>query len=76
MARSTPHRLPPPRTESLIKVYLGLLVVGVLLCGALAHRHIAGLFRGADVVQITVELRDPAAQRGYPPTINWGGAKR
>jgi hypothetical protein len=77
MARSTPHRLPPPRTESLVKVYLALLAVGVLLCGALAHRHIAALFGGADVVQITTETRDPGVpQRYYGPTINWGGSKR
>jgi hypothetical protein len=77
MARSTPHRLPAPRTESLIKVYLVLLAVGILLCGALAHRRIAALFGGADVVQITTETRDPAVpQRYYGPTVNWGGAKR
>jgi hypothetical protein len=71
MSRVTPHR-----SETLIKVYLGLLAIAVLLCGALAHRHITGLFRQADIVQITAEPREPATQRGYMPTINWGGAKR
>ncbi len=76
MNRSTPHRATPPRTESLVKVYLALLAVAVLLCGVLAHRQIAGLFRSSNVVQIAAEPREPAAQRGYLPTINWGGGKR
>jgi hypothetical protein len=78
MARSMPHRLPPPpRSESLIKVYLVLLAIGILLCGALAHRRIVAFFGGADVVQITTETRDPSVpQRYYGPIINWGGSKR
>ena len=70
------NRTTARKSETLIKVYLGLLAVAVLLCGALAHRHIAGWFQQADVVQITAEPRDPAAQHGYMPTINWGGGKR
>ena len=76
MARPTPRRLPPPRTESLVKVYLGLLAVALLLCGILAHRHIVGLFEGNDVVQIPAAPRDSGPQRYYGPTINWGGGRQ
>jgi hypothetical protein len=76
MARSTPHRLPPPRTESLVKVYLGLLAAALLLCGILAHRHIAALFHGNDVVQIPAEQHESGPPRYYGPTINWGGSRR
>jgi hypothetical protein len=76
MNRSTPRRMTPPRAESLVKVYLGLLAVSLLLLGVLAHRQIAGMFRNVDVVQIAAEPRDPTVQRNYGPSINWGGGKR
>ena len=71
------NRATHPRAVTLIKVYLGLLAVGVLLSAVLAHRHIAALFGAADTVEIsTVPHETPLSQRGYLPTINWGGAKR
>jgi hypothetical protein len=70
-------RVTNPRAVALLKFYLGLLAVGIVLCGVLAHRHIAALLGPGDTVRITtVPYETPLTQRGYLPTINWGGAKR
>ena len=70
-------RVTHPRAVALLKIYLGLLAVAVVLCGVLAHRHIAALLEPDDTVEImTVPYETPLTQRGYLPTINWGGAKR
>jgi hypothetical protein len=65
-----------PRKNVLLKVSLGLLAVSILLCGVLIERRLGSLFglgnSSGPVGAVTVT----PPQRGYAPTINWGGAKR
>ena len=63
---STPH------TETLFRIYLGLLAIAVVLGGVLANRHVTGVTAGEIVVAAP---RAPAA-RGPGPAIHWGGQKR
>jgi hypothetical protein len=63
---STPH------TETLFRIYLGLLAIAVVLGGVLANRHVTGVTAEEIVVAAP---RAPAA-RGPGPAIHWGGQKR
>jgi hypothetical protein len=64
----------PQRANVLLKVSLGLIAVSIVLCGVLIERRLrfySGVENGAGSI---ITVTPPA--RGYPPTINWGGAKR
>jgi len=63
---STPH------TETLFRIYLGLVAIAIVLGGILANRHVSGA-RTEEIVVATP--RAPAA-RSLGPTIHWGGQKR
>jgi len=63
---STPH------TETLFRIYLGLLAIAAVLGGVLADRHVTGVTAEEIVVAAP---RAPAA-RGPGPAIHWGGQKR
>ena len=63
---STPH------TETLFRIYLGLLAIAVVLGGVLAERTFA---KHASGPLIVAAPRDANA-RALAPTINWGGQKR
>ena len=63
---STPH------TETLFRIYLGLLAIAVVLGGVLANRHVTGVT--AD--EIVVAAPRATAARGTGPAIHWGGQKR
>ena len=67
------RRSRPPRARTAIKVYLGLLAICVLLCGALAY-HIEGLHNAP--IEMVSPQREAAAPPNHGQTINWGGAKR
>jgi hypothetical protein len=47
-----PLRRSRPRTGNAFKACLGLLAIGVPLCGAAANNYFADLFRHGDVVEI------------------------
>jgi hypothetical protein len=63
-----------PRTTVLLKVSFGLLAVSIVLCGVLIERRLGG-FSGSAASPVAAVTATPP-QRGYAPTINWGGAKR
>ncbi len=62
---STPH------TETLFRIYLGLLAIAVVLGGVLANRHVTGV-----TAEIVVAAPRAPAARGPGPAIHWGGQKR
>jgi hypothetical protein len=64
-----------PRTETLFRIYFGLLAIGIVLCGVLANRYVARHRSDATAEIVLAAPRDPNA-RALAPTINWGGQKR
>ena len=62
------------RTETLFRIYFGLLLIAVVLGGVLANRT----FGKHDSPPAEVVLGAPrdANARALAPTINWGGQKR
>jgi hypothetical protein len=63
-----------PRTETLLRVYSGLLVISITLCGLLVVRHLPP--RQQPAASGAIVTVAPAPTRGGAPTINWGGQKR
>ena len=63
------------RTETLFRIYFGLLAVAVVLGGVLAARTFAKHGSGPPAEVVVGPPRDVNA-RALAPTINWGGQKR
>lgn len=66
------RRVTSPRTEILLRAYLGLLAVSIVMSGMLIERHLAA----PQVVAGEIVLASPTAPHGVAPMINWGGQKR
>jgi hypothetical protein len=67
---------PKPRKTVLLRVSLGLLAVSILLCGVLIERRLGGFSGLGNSTGTVAAVTVTPPQRGYAPTINWGGAKR
>ena len=63
------------RTETLFRIYFGLLAVAVVLGAVLATRTFAKHGSGP-LAEVVVGTPRDANARALAPTINWGGQKR
>jgi hypothetical protein len=66
------RRVTSPRTELLLRAYLGLLAVSIVMSGVLIERRLAA----PQAVAGEIVLAPSAIPRGVAPMINWGGQKR
>jgi hypothetical protein len=64
------------RTETLFRIYFGLLAIAVVLGGVLADRIFAKHGSGPPAEVVVVGTPRDANARALAPTINWGGQKR
>jgi hypothetical protein len=64
-----------PRTETLFRIYFGLLAIGIVLCGVLTDRYFARHGDSSMTPDVVAAQRDTKS-RAPGPTINWGGQKR
>jgi hypothetical protein len=68
------NHAPTPRTDMLLKVYIGLFALAIVLTAVLVQRHFGSSVRRDDGPFVAAAAKD--TPRNYGPTINWGGAKR
>jgi hypothetical protein len=66
------RRVTSPRTEILLRAYLGLLAVSIVMSGMLIERRLAA----PQAVAGEIVLAPTTVPHGIAPMINWGGQKR